>query len=402
MAILRRLRLVALPAGASLIAACTLWAGSTAVATEDVEEPVDYEVDVVTDGLDTPWSLTFLPGQDVDQALVTERPGRLLLVDLASGEARTVSGTPAVAAVGQGGLLDVVLHPRFADGERWVYLTYSAENEGGSGYATHLGRGRLSDDGAALRDFEVLYVAEPFGSNNGHFGSRLVFDDDDRLYMTTGDRRDLDSPQDLRSNWGKTLRFNADGSVPDDNPFVDDDDALDAIYTYGHRNSQGMAIHPETGAIWQNEHGQQDGDEINRIDQPGGNYGWPIATYGVQYGSGTRIGDLPHERDDTVNPVYYWDGTRYDHGQSGFPPSGLAIYAGAAFPEWEGDLLMGNLRHRYLARFEMDGGEVVNEYRLLADRGWRIRDVRVHPDSGDVYVLVDQADAPLVRLRPAG
>lgn len=401
MAVLTRLRFALVFVGVPLVASCVWDAGPTAEAGDDAHEPVDHEVEIVTEGLDTPWGLAFLPDRDADLALVTERSGRLLLVDLTSGGTQSVSGVPEVAAVGQGGLLDVALHPQFEEGEPWIYLTYSAANDDGSAYATHLGRGRLDDSGDALRDFEVLHVAEPYGGNTGHFGSRLVFDTEGRLYMTTGDRRDADSAQDLQSHWGKTLRFEADGSIPDDNPFVDDDDALDALYTYGHRNSQGMALHPDTGAIWQNEHGQQDGDEINVIDQPGGNYGWPIATYGVQYGVGTRIGDLPHERSDTVDPVYYWDGTRYDHGQSGFPPSGMAIYAGDAFPEWQGDLLMGTLRHRYLARFEMDGREVVNEYRLLADRGWRIRDVREHPGTGEVYVLVDQSDAPLVRLRPA-
>ncbi|WP_290650148.1 PQQ-dependent sugar dehydrogenase [Aquisalimonas sp.] len=390
-------RLVVLLLGGLLMTACINGSDEPA---ENAETP-DYEVETVVTGLENPWGLTFLTAEDGNKALVTERPGRLQVVDLDAGEMSEVKGVPAVASGGQGGLLDVALYPDYGPGQEWVYLTYAAEGDDGGQYATHLGRGRLDLGGMELVDFEVLHVAEPFTSGTGHFGSRMVFDEEWKLYVTVGDRRQRDAAQDLSSHWGKTLRLRRDGSIPDDNPFVDDVDALDAVYTYGHRNVQGMTVDPATGLIWQNEHGQQNGDEINILDQPGGNYGWPVATYGREYGSGRPIGDLPPERDDTVDPVYHWDGTRYDHGQQGFPPSGMAFYQGDAFPQWQGDLFMGNLAHQYLGRFEVRGREVVKEHRMLAGRGWRIRDVRVHPDSGQLYVLVDAPDAPLLRVRPA-
>lgn len=361
-----------------------------------------YRVEIVAEPFDRAWGMAFLPAESGDRALVTERTGRLSVVDLGTGNIESVGGeAPAVAVVGQGGLLDVALHPDFGTGREWVYLTYAASN-GQNEYATYVGRGRLvvGNEGYALDGFEVLHVAAPFSGNTGHFGSRIVFDNHWRLYVTSGDRRNRDSAQDLQSHWGKILRLGADGTIPPDNPFVGDPDALDAIYTYGHRNPQGMTLHPETGVIWENEHGERDGDEINIINQPGGNYGWPIATYSREYGSGEPIGELPSKNPDTVPPVYYWDGTEYDDGQEGFPPSGMAFYYGDAFPGWTGNLFMGNLAHRYLGRFEMQGDVVGREHRMLADRGWRIRDVRVHPRSGHVYVLVDDAGAPLVRIVP--
>lgn len=385
-------------------------------------EDTEIVVEPVTEGLQRPWSLAFLPadwvsrtgtGGESDLALVTERTGRLNLVNLADGSREQISGLPAIATPGRGGLLDVVLHPEFAGGEQnWVYITYVTQGSGG--YAMTLGRGRLDLRGRALTEFEQLLVATPYDSGN-HYGGRMVFDDAGYLYVTSGDRQvphrlqERHPSQDLQSYHGKTLRLNADGSIPASNPFVGNPDALDAIYTYGHRNHQGMAIHPETGDIWQNEHGEGDGDEINvlRISDgsaAGSNYGWPIASYGRDYRSGAEVGVLPPENPDTVNPVHWWE--RGDDG--GFPPSGMAFYMGDAFPAWRGHMLMGNLADQYLARFEIDNFGVVDgrsqghehEYRLLEGRGWRIRDVRVHPDTGYIYVLVDANSAPLVRLRP--
>ncbi len=355
------------------------------------QPPGDFEVEEVAQGLEHPWALAFLPG-DESRALVTERPGRLLLLDLDDGTGNEVTGVPNVAAVGQGGLLDVALHPDFAN-TPWVYLTYSSEGEPGE-YATHVGRGRLNSESLELEDFEVLHVATPFTSGNGHFGSRMVFDEHWRLYVTVGDRRNRDSAQDLGSHHGKTLRLAEDGSIPSDNPFVADDDAKHAIFSYGHRNSQGMAVHPETTRIWQHEHGEQAGDEIN-ILEAGGNFGWPIATYAREYGSGEPIGDLPPDNPDTVDPIHYWE-------DDAFPPSGMAFYFGEAFPDWRGDLFIGGLGDReYLARFTLNGEHVREEERLLEDRGWRIRDVRVNPHDGNIYVLIDDSDAPLIRLVPA-
>lgn len=353
-----------------------------------------YQVERLVEGLRRPWGMAFLPD---GQLLVTERGGRLLLVDLERGLASEIGGVPAVDARGQGGLLDVALYPNFAE-EPWVYLTY-AGNDGGL-TATYLGRGRLDLERLALRDFEVLFIAGPHVASTAHYGSRIVFDAAGYLFMTVGDRNNKnwdDHPsQDLSVCYGKTLRLNADGSIPADNPFVAVDGACAAIYSYGHRNSQGMAIHPETGELWQNEHGERNGDEINIIVR-GGNFGWPIATYGVDYRTGRRFAPTPPEVPETIDPVYWWEA---DHPE-GFPPSGLAFYVGDAFPEWQGHMLMGNLAHRYLGLFSVDGREVAQVGRLLDGRGWRIRDVAVGPD-GFVYVLVDADSAPLVRLRPAG
>ncbi|MCC5857719.1 MAG: PQQ-dependent sugar dehydrogenase [Ectothiorhodospiraceae bacterium] len=346
-------------------------------------------VELVVEGLEHPWSLAFLP-DDNSRALITERPGRLLLVDLNTGDTHVIGGEiPDVAARGQGGLLDVVLHPDYPN-YPWVYLSYAAAGEGG--YATHVARAELDTDGLELRQLETLLVAEPFTTGTGHFGSRMVFGTDGLLYITVGDRRNRDSAQDLGSHHGKTLRLEPDGSIPEDNPFTDAADIPHAIYSYGHRNPQGMALHPETTRIWINEHGEQAGDEVNILES-GGNFGWPIATYGREYGSGAPIGELPPDNPDTVDPVHYWD-------EAAFPPSGMAFYFHDGFPEWNGSVFIGGLGRRYLARFPLNGERLGQEERLLQDRNWRIRDVRVRPDNGHVYVLVDAASAPLVRLVP--
>jgi glucose/arabinose dehydrogenase len=356
---------------------------------------VNFEIETVAEGFNRPWGMTFLPQ---GRLLVTERPGTLKLVDPQSGEVSVISGVPEVHAQGQGGLLDVAVHPEF-DNEPWVYLTWAGRGDGGS--ATFLGRGLLDLAALELSDFQVLHIAGPFVAGSAHYGSRIVFDRRGYLYMTVGDRNDknwTDHPsQDLTVYHGKTLRFHADGSIPSDNPFVNDPDARDAIYSYGHRNSQGMALHPDTGEIWQNEHGEFNGDEINVI-RAGGNYGWPIATYAVDYRTRRPFAPTPPEVPGTIAPVYWWEA---DHPE-GFPPSGFAFYEGDAFPAWRGHALMGNLAHRYLGLFAIDGRthEVAQVGRLLL-RGWRIRDVAVGPADGFVYVLIDDDNVPLIRLRPA-
>ncbi|WP_336343361.1 PQQ-dependent sugar dehydrogenase [Halalkalicoccus ordinarius] len=354
-----------------------------------------FEVEEVLEGLTHPWGLAFLP--DDSRALVTERSGRLALVDREDGGLEPVEGTPEVYAEGQGGLLDVTPHPEFPE-EPWVYLTYAATNDEGES-ATHLGRGRLETDGPRLAGFEVLHVAEPFVDSDAHFGSRIVFGEDDLLYMTTGDRQSKEFgpdhvAQDTSNELGATLRLTPDGSIPEGNPFVDDPDAEDEIFSYGHRNPQGMTLHPETGAIWQSEHGEGDGDEINVIEA-GGNYGWPVATYACHYGSEEPLGDRPPEREDMVEPVHYWE-----CGTGGFPPAGMTFYDGEAFPDLQGDLLVGNLAEEYLGRLAVDGTDLEEVEPLLDGRGWRIREVAVAPDTGHLYVLVDAEDAPLVRLVP--
>ncbi|MFC5278410.1 PQQ-dependent sugar dehydrogenase [Halorubrum rubrum] len=354
-----------------------------------------YAVETVASGFEHPWSIAFLPDGDL---FVTERAGTLNVVDPESGDVRPVDGTPAVDARGQGGLLDVALGPAFPD-PGWAYLTYSASNAAGD-TATHVGRGRFDPDGARLEGFEVLHAAEPFVDSTGHYGSRIAFDADERLYVTVGDRQFKDFgpdhvAQDLGVELGKTLRLEADGSVPADNPFVDDPDARDAIFSYGHRNAQGLTVHPETGEIWESEYGERAGDEINVLRR-GGNYGWPVADEGCTYDTGEPIGVSHDDREDVIAPAYSWP-----CGSGGFPPGGMTFCSGTAFPDWEGDLFVGGLASRALARLTVEGREATGIERLLTDREWRVRTVAEHPDTGHLYVAVDAGDAPVARLTPA-
>jgi glucose/arabinose dehydrogenase len=366
---------------------------------------VEYAVERVAEGFENPWGLAFLP--DDGRLLVTERPGRLSLVDPADGTRATVDGVPAVRAAGQGGLLDVAIHPEFPDDAR-VYLTYAGTNDEG-GSATHVGSGRLSlgtEDGApALDGFEAVHVARPFVDSDQHFGSRATFGPEGALFVTVGDRRDTEFgpdhvSQDRSNELGATLRLTPDGDAHPDNPFVDEPDAADAVYSYGHRNPQAMTVRPETGAIWQCEHGERDGDEINVVER-GGNYGWPIASEACRYGTDERVAPSHRERGDVVAPVHYWP-----CGSGGFPPSGAVFYQGDAFPAWRGDLFAGTLAAEYLGRFTVDGAgagdaAVTERDPLLADRGWRVRALAVEPATGHLYIAVDDADAPVARIVPA-
>ena len=392
-------RLAASGAAVALLAGCST-VPDVAVDYADVPAS-EFDIDFVVEGLDHAWGMEILPEPYSDWALVTERLGRLSLINLETGEQQAVSGAPEVVAQEQAGLLDVLVWSASDSDYLWVYLTWAGANpDNVEQSATHTGRAMLDLDEPALQGLETLNIATPWDTETAHYGSRLVIGSDEHLYITQGDRREGDAAQDLSSHWGKTLRLHLDGSIPEDNPFVDDPDALDAIHTYGHRNSQAMAVEPSTGLIWQGEHGERNGDEINVIDQPGANYGWPVATYGRDYVFRTPIGDIPTDRDDTVNPIYFWTTDNYDDDVEGFPPSGMAFYEGAAFPDWQGDLLMGSLWHQYLGRFERDDRQITFEHRMLRSEGWRVRDVNVHPETGYVYLLVDAEDAPLVRVRP--
>ena len=386
----RRSYLTAAGAACGAVAGCL---GSTA--DDPAADPPSAAIETVADGLSNPWGLAFLP--DDGRLVVTERDtGRVVLVDRETGDQTEVEGVPAVDPAGQGGLLDVTIHPEFP-AEPWLYLTYSATNDAGES-TTHLGRGRLDPTAAALSAFEVLHAAEPFLDRTNHYGSRVVFGDDRRLYLTVGDREFKDFgpehvSQDLTNDLGSILRFEPDGSIPDDNPFLGEADARDPIYSYGHRNPQGLAVHPETGALWESEHGERDGDELNVIEA-GGNYGWPVATYACEYGTDTPVGDAPDEREDLVPPVYYWE-----CGSGGFPPAGMSFYDGP-IDDWRGDLFVGNLAGEYLGRFSVDGTDVTEREPLLTDRGWRMRAVETAPDTGHLYAAVDAGDAPVVRLVP--
>ena len=336
----------------------------------------------VARGLDHPWGLAFLPD---GRMLVTERPGRMRIVERDGRLGAPLAGLPPVAASGQGGLLDVVLHPKFAD-NRLVYWSFAEPGEGGAG--TAVARGRL--DGARLADVQVVFRQVPKVSGGNHFGSRLVFARDGRLYVTLGDRfHRKDDAQTLDTHLGKIVRIEDDGRVPADNPFVGRAGARPEIWSYGHRNVQGAALHPATGELWTTEHGPQGGDELN-VPAAGANHGWPVVTYGRNYGSGTRIGEGT-ERADVAPPLRHWVPVSV-------APSGLVFLTSDRYgPAWKGQLFMGTLRAEKLVRLELDGRRVVAEHALLVDRRARIRDVRQGPD-GWLYVLTDSEDGQIWRL----
>lgn len=334
----------------------------------------------ILDGLEHPWGLAFLPDGSM---LVTERPGRLRRIKQGRPDPAPVAGVPQVYASGQGGLLDVVPHPRF-DENHLIYLSYASPGTGGG--ATAVARGRLV--GNRLEDVEEIYVALPRTRGSRHFGSRLVFSDG-HLYITAGERGDPDRAQALGDPAGSVIRLHEDGRIPVDNPFVDQAGVTPEIYTYGNRNPQGMAKDPVTGEIYLVEHGPKGGDELNLIES-GVNYGWPVITYGLSY-SGFKIGEGTHKA-GMAQPVHYWTPS--------ISPSGLMIYDGDAFPNWRGSFFIGALSARLLDRLEIQDGKVAVEEYLLEDWGRRIRDVRQGPD-GLIYLLTDARNGMLLRLEPS-
>jgi glucose/arabinose dehydrogenase len=339
---------------------------------------------ILAEGLDHPWSIAWLPD---GRALVTEREGRLRILSREGRlEAQPVAGLPAnIEASGQGGLFDAIPHPRFAE-NGWVYLSYAGRGEGGAG--TELARARLA--GNRLENLEVLFRQMPKSRGGRHFGGRMVFDGNGHLFLTLGDRGEQDRAQRADDHAGSVIRLLEDGRVPKDNPFVGQAGFRPEKYTLGNRNIQGAALHPRTGALWTHEHGPQGGDEVNVI-RAGVNYGWPVITYGVNYGLGTKIGEGTAKA-GMAQPLHYW--------VPSIAPSGLAIYSGERFPRWRGDLLVGALRDQMLVRLQLDGEKVVKEERMLKGALGRIRDVRVGPD-GYVYLLTDSSDGAVVRLEPA-
>jgi glucose/arabinose dehydrogenase len=336
----------------------------------------------VAEGLEHPWGLAFLPD---GRMLVTERAGRLRIVEPSGAVSAPVPGVPPVHAQGQGGLLDVVLAPDFAE-SGLVYLSYAEPTEGGA--RTAVARGRLTDRG--LEDVRVVFRQEPALPGGLHFGSRLVWAPDGHLFIGLGERNQRALAQRLDNHLGKVVRIAADGSAPADNPFTGVAGALPEIWSFGHRNIQSAALHPETGVLWTVEHGAMGGDEVN-IPRAGLNYGWPVITYGRDY-TGARIGEGTH-RDGMEQPVHYWDPS--------IAPSGMVFYTGDRYPGWRGSLFVGSLKFGRLARLELDGERVVREERLLDGYGQRIRDVRQGPD-GYLYLLTDAPNGRLVRLDPAG
>src|SRR5699024_11210468 len=338
----------------------------------------------VLTGLDHPWSIAFLP--DDAGALITERPGRLRLWEGGAALSEPIEGVPAVYAHSQGGLLEVALPPDFSRSRR-VYLSYAEADEAGKA-GTTVGHGVLSADGRKLEDFTVIFRQEPKLSTGQHFGSRLVFDHQGDLFIALGESNQRATAQDLDKLQGKVVRLHADGRIPDDNPFVDDEHARPEIWSYGHRNQQGAAINPWTRVLWTHEHGPRGGDEIN-IPHAGKNYGWQLATKVINYDGQPIPEDQGAHVSGTEPPAYYWEQSP--------AISGMAFYDARRVPAWEHSLFSGALKGRTLIRLELDGDRVVHEERLLQSLEARIRDVRLGPD-GFLYLLTDSPQGRLLKV----
>lgn len=337
-------------------------------------------VTTVAAGLERPWSLAWLPD---GRMLVTERPGQLRIVSADGTVSDPVRGVPEVDDSGQGGLLDILVDPGFA-ANRTVYFSYSEPSPEGSG--TAVARAELRDGG--LADLKVLFRQFPKINSRVHYGSRLALSPDGTLFITIGERGERDLAQDPSINRGQVIRVHTDGRIPADNPFVGRSGHRPEIWSYGHRNPQGAAIHPETGRLWIHEHGARGGDEVN-IPQAGKNYGWPVISYGTHY-SGAPIG-IGYSAPGMEQPVHYWDPS--------IAPSGMAFYTGDVFAKWRGNLLVGALKFRLVVRLTLDGERVVGQEALIPDIGERIRDVRQSPD-GYVYLLTDSGNGRILRLEP--
>lgn len=344
---------------------------------------VPHKLETVANGLVNPWALAFMPD---GRMLVTERPGRLRLVTRDGKVSSPLGGVPAVWPHGQGGLLDVALAPDFAT-SRTLYLSFAEPRDGGA--ATSVLRGRLSDDATRLENTAVIFRQQPATTGPVHFGSRIVPARDGTLFIGLGERGQKERAQDFTSHYGKVVRINPDGTVPADNPFLGRRDlVLKEIYSLGHRNIQGAALHPITGRLWTVEHGAMGGDEINR-PEPGQNYGWPRITYGKDY-SGAKIG-VGTQAAGLEQPVHYWDPS--------IAPSGMMFYTGDAFPAWKGSLFVGALAGSLVARLTLTGDRITGEERLLGRLGHRYRDIRQGPD-GLIYLVIDSNDGKILRIVP--
>jgi glucose/arabinose dehydrogenase len=370
----------------ALVLSTALGVGPAVQAATFKTEKGDIAVDIVADGLARPWAIDFLPDK---RMIVTERGGRMRIVSPDGKKSAAIKGVPGADVGGQGGLLDVAVHPGFAQ-NRLIYWSFSEAGKGGN--STAVARGKLSADGNVLEDVQVIFSQKPKVRSNLHFGNRLVFDGKGHLFVTLGERsaaKFRGQAQQLNSHLGKVVRLMEDGSVPKDNPFVGKAGALPEIWSYGHRNPQAAAINPATGALWEIEHGPKGGDEIN-LPEPGKNYGWPIVSYGVNY-NGTPVGIGKREAPGMENPIYQWTPV--------IAPSGMAFYTGDRFPQWKGNLFVGGLRAGALVRLELDGAKVTHEERLLKELGMRIRDVAQGPD-GALYVVTDASDGQIIRISP--
>lgn len=333
------------------------------------EEVKNYTLENVVSDIQIPWGMAWLPDGSM---LVTEKSG--ILYQVKNGIKTEVKNMPKVYNRGQGGLLDIVLHPDYAK-NGWIYMTYASDEGEGDGGNTKLIRAKLQE--GSLTQIESLYKATPNSTKGQHFGSRIVFDNEGFLYFSIGERgNNAENPQDITRDCGKIYRLNDDGSIPKDNPFVGQTGAKEAIYTFGNRNPQGMAKHPETGEIWAHEHGPQGGDEINIIKK-GANYGWAIVTYGIDY-DGTTISTLT-EKPGVENPIYYW--------LPSIAPSGMAFVTSDHYPDWKGHLLVGSLKFQYLELVKLKGNTVIERQKIAKDIG-RVRNVAQGPD-GFIYIGVE-------------
>lgn len=347
----------------------------------------DVKVDVLQSKLDHPWSLAFLP--DNKGMLITLRDGQLRRWQPGAGLGDPIVGVPKVWAHGQGGLFDVVLAPDFEKSRR-VWLSF-AEAGSDDKAGTAVGYGTLSANFERLENFKVVFRQQPKLSTGNHFGGRMAFDGKGHLFIALGENNERPTAQDLDKLQGKVVRLNEDGSVPADNPFAGRQGARAEIWSYGHRNPQGLVVNPANGELWLNEHGPRGGDEIN-IPQAGKNYGWPIATWGINY-SGLPIPEAKGEIvAGTEQPAYYWKVSP--------AVSGMAFYNADTFPQWKGKLFIGALKEKNLIELTLNGDRVTGQQRLLDDRKERIRDVRVGPD-GYLYVLTDDSDGQLLKLSPS-
>ncbi len=342
---------------------------SCAQKDEEIQEvEQDYKFEVVTDQLEIPWGMDFLPDGSI---IATEKEGNMYLIK--NGNLQEISNVPTVKVMGQGGLLDVKLHPNF-ENNKWVYISYAESRENGKAN-TRLIRAKLENN--SLTDIIEIYKGSPETDKPYHFGSRIEFDRDGYLYFSIGDRGNRDeNPQDITRDGGKIYRFNADGSIPNDNPFVNESGAKKAIFSYGHRNPQGMEMHPISGKIWTHEHGPKGGDEINII-QKGKNYGWPVISYGINY-DGTILTEKTHQ-DGMEQPIYAW--------VPSIAPSGMTFVTSDKYPELKGNLLVGALKFAYLEHCVLEGEKVIKRERLLKNIG-RVRSVKQSPD-GFIYVGVE-------------